>query len=93
MSIPKTSSGLKLLQQIRNEAHRFAITFHRSRRSKRIINSELTSIEGIGEATAEQLLKSLGSLSKIKKSDFSSIAEIVGKSKANIIIRYFNEKK
>jgi len=93
MSIPKTSSGLKLLQQIRNEAHRFAITFHRSRRIKRIINSELTSIEGIGEATAEQLLKSLGSLTKIKNADFNSLSEFVGKSKANIIIRYFNENK
>ncbi len=91
MSIPKTSSGLKLLQQIRNEAHRFAITFHRQRRSKRIINSELTNISGIGEATAEQLLKSFGSLKKIKASDFNSIAKVVGKSKANLIIRYFNE--
>ncbi len=91
ISIPKTSSGLKLLQQVRNEAHRFAITFHRQRRSKRIINSELTSIKGIGEATAKQLLKSFGSLKKIKSSDFNSIAEVVGKSKANILIRYFNE--
>jgi len=91
MSIPKTSSGLKLLQQVRNEAHRFAITFHRQRRSKRIINSELTNIVGVGEATAQQLLKSFGSLNKIKSSDFNSLAKVVGKSKANTIIRYFNE--
>ena len=91
MSIPKTSSGIKLLQQIRNEAHRFAITFHRQRRSKRIINSELTNIVGVGETIAKQLLKSFGSLKKIKNSDFNSLAEVIGKSKANIIIRYFNE--
>ncbi len=90
-SIPKTSSGLKLLQQIRDEAHRFAVTFHRLRRSKRIINSELTKIKGIGPATAQQLLKEFGSLDNIKQADFSLLAEKIGLNKANIIIRYFNE--
>ena len=65
-SIPKTSSGLKLIQQVRDEAHRFAITFHRNRRSKRTIQTELTAIEGIGPSTAEILLKELGSVNAVK---------------------------
>jgi excinuclease ABC subunit C len=66
-SIPKTSSGLKLLQRIRDEAHRFAITFHRSLRDKRILTSELEQIKGIGKKTAQKLLTSFGSVEKIKK--------------------------
>jgi excinuclease ABC subunit C len=90
--IPKTSSGLKLLQQIRDEAHRFAITFHRSRRSKRIIKSELTDIKGIGPETAKKLLTELGSVEAIKKSDIHKLSEIVGKQKAELLIEYFNEQ-
>ena len=90
--IPKTSSGLKLLQQIRDEAHRFAITFHRSRRSKRIIKSELTDIKGIGPETAKKLLSELGSVEAIKKSDIHKLSEIVGKQKAEILIQHFDEQ-
>lgn len=90
--IPKTSSGLKLLQQIRDEAHRFAITFHRSRRSKRIIKSELTDIKGIGPETARKLLSELGSVEAIKKSDIHKLSEIVGKQKAELLNEYFNEQ-
>jgi excinuclease ABC subunit C len=89
-SIPKTSSGLKLLQKIRDEAHRFAITFHISRRSKRTIKTELTDIKGIGEATAQKLLKVLGSVETIKKSDQKELAEVVGAQKAKLIKNYFN---
>ncbi len=91
-SIPKTSSGLKLLQKIRDEAHRFAITFHRSRRSKRTINTELTEIKGIGAATAQLLLKEFGSFSAIKKADIENLESIVGKKKAEIIQKYFKEQ-
>ncbi|MGH2574192.1 MAG: excinuclease ABC subunit UvrC, partial [Ignavibacteria bacterium] len=59
--IPKTSSGLKLLQRVRNEAHRFAITYHRKLRDKRTLTTELEEIEGIGKKTAEKLLKEFGS--------------------------------
>ena len=90
--IPKTSSGLKLLQQIRDEAHRFAITFHRSRRSKRIIKSELTDIKGIGPETAKKLLTELGSYEAIKKSDIHKLSEIVGKQKAELLIEHFNDQ-
>lgn len=88
--IPKTSSGLKLLQQVRDEAHRFAITFHRVRRSKRTIKSELTDIKGIGTETAKLLLEKLGSLEAIKKSTQQDLEEIVGKKKTEILLNHFN---
>ncbi len=92
-SIPKTSSGLKLLQQVRDEAHRFAITFHRNRRSKRTIQTELTGIKGIGPSTAKALLKELGSISSIKETNFEKLSGIVGKIKAEIILKYFEQNK
>jgi excinuclease ABC subunit C len=87
--IPKTSSGLKFLQQIRDEAHRFAITFHRQRRSKRIIKSELTDIKGIGNETAKLLLEKFGSLESIKKASRQELEEVVGKKKTEILLNYF----
>lgn len=66
-SIPKTSSGLKLLQRVRDEAHRFAITYHRKLREKRTIKSELDDIKGIGEKTRTKLLTEFGSVEKIKE--------------------------
>ncbi len=92
-SIPKTSSGLKLLQQIRDEAHRFAITFHRQRRSKRTITTELTWIKGIGKATAYQLLSELGSVEKIKNSNTESLSKIIGNKRAQLVSDYFKNKK
>ena len=91
-SIAKTSSGLKLLQQIRDEAHRFAITFHRKRRNKRTFTSELTTIKGIGPSTAQMLLKQLGSVSTIKKESLEKIVAVVGKKKAEIIFKYFKRE-
>ncbi len=87
--IPKTSSGLKLLQQVRDEAHRFAITFHRERRSKRTIKSELTDIKGIGTETAKLLLEKFGSLEGIKKSKIEDLENIVGKKKADLLKNHF----
>lgn len=92
-SIPKTSSGLKLLQQIRDEAHRFAVTFHRHRRSKRTIKTELTDIKGIGKATAQKLLKTLGSVEKIKQTDTATLNKLVGEQKANLIRGHYNQNK
>jgi excinuclease ABC subunit C len=92
-SIPKTSSGLKLLQQVRNEAHRFAITFHRDRRSKRTIKTELTDVKGIGPSTAQKLLKELGSLSAVKSAEPDKLAAIIGKQKADILVNHFEQKK
>jgi len=84
-SIPKTSSGLKLLQRVRDEAHRFAITFHRSLRDKRILKSELEDIKGIGKATAEKLLKDFSSVENIKeqiKNNFDEFEKKAGKKMA-----------
>jgi excinuclease ABC subunit C len=66
-NIPKTSAGLKLLQKIRDEAHRFAVTFHRTLREKRTLKTELTDIKGIGESTAKKLLTLFGSVDEIKR--------------------------
>jgi excinuclease ABC subunit C len=90
--IPKTSSGLKLLQQVRDEAHRFAITFHRSRRSKRTIKSELTDIKGIGTSIAKKLLETFGSFDSVKKSSYENLIKVVGKKKAEILLDYFSKE-
>ncbi len=91
--IPKTSSGLKLLQQVRDEAHRFAITFHRTRRSKRIIKTELTDIAGIGKETTKLLLQNFGSVDAIKNSSFDELIKVVGKKKAESLNSYFKGTK
>ncbi len=92
-TIPKTSSSLKLLQAVRDEAHRFAITFHRQRRSKRTFTSELLSIEGIGEKTAKKLLTDFESVDVIKKSSFDELAKSIGKAKAQLVYDYFHGGK
>lgn len=88
--IPKVSSSLKLLQQLRDEAHRFAITFHRTRRSKRTIKTELTGIPGIGEIIATKLLTKIGSVQKIKESTIEELTEIIGTKKASLVYNYYN---
>ena len=87
--IPLTSSSLKLLQQVRDEAHRFAITFHRERRSKRIITSELLSVKGIGPALTTKLLKEFGSVDAIRALGKERLAEVVGEKKADLLISHF----
>lgn len=90
-SIPKTSSGLKLLQHVRDEAHRFAITFHRDRRSKRTIKTELNDIKGIGPETAKRLLIAFGSVETIKSTSLDELSKVVGIKKAELVISYFKE--
>jgi excinuclease ABC subunit C len=90
-SIPKTSSGLKLLQHIRDEAHRFAITFHRNRRSKRTIKTELTDIKGIGPSTAKILLMELGSFAAVRTADKDTLTKLIGKKKTDILVEHFSE--
>jgi len=80
--IDKKSESLRLIQQIRNEAHRFAITFHRNTRSKNFVQSELTGIKGIGEKTSEKLLKHFGSVKKIKEATSEDIISLIGKANA-----------
>ncbi|MBR6972033.1 MAG: excinuclease ABC subunit C [Bacteroidales bacterium] len=80
--LDKNSPSLKLIMQLRDEAHRFGITFHRSLRSKRQTKSELTSIKGIGEATAKKLLQHFKSVARIKKASEEDLAAVIGKSAA-----------
>lgn len=87
------SPALHLVQRIRDEAHRFAISYHRVSRKKRIDNSELQNIDGIGSTTAVKLLKHFKSVKSIKSASLSELVEIVGNSKARIIDNYFASQK
>ncbi len=87
--LPRTSSALKLLQHIRDEAHRFAITFHRSLRQKRIISTQLTGIEGIGETKAVKLLREFGSVKGVQDASLEEVAKVVGAKAAQAIKNYF----
>jgi excinuclease ABC subunit C len=89
--LDKKSESLKIIQQLRNEAHRFGITFHRNKRSKAALGTELSTITGIGEKTSVELLKHFRSISKIKKASKKSLAEIVGNAKAQIIYNHYNK--
>ncbi len=88
--INKKSESLKLIQQARNEAHRFAITFHRNQRSKDFTSTELTRIPGIGEKTADKLLSHFKSVKKLKEAQLTEIQLIVGKSAALKVKKYFD---
>jgi len=87
--INKKSESLKVIQHARNEAHRFAITFHRNMRSKNFTTTELTNIPGIGEKTAEKLLTHFGSVKKIKAALFAELSEVVGDNAAKKLKTYF----
>ncbi len=88
-TIPKTSSSLKLLQHLRDEAHRFAITFHRKRRDGRTIKTELTEIEGIGPKLAEKLLLHFRSVTEVKNADILELSKVVGLAKAKLIEEHY----
>ena len=88
--LDKKSESLKIIQQLRNEAHRFGITLHRNKRSKAAINSELENIDGIGEKTAQELLKSFKSVKRIKEASLKNLVETVGASRAKKIYETFH---
>jgi excinuclease ABC subunit C len=89
--INKKSESLKLIQQARNEAHRFGITFHRNQRSKNFIKTELTEIPGIGAKTAEKLLQHFGSPARLREAEPAEIEKVVGKAAAGKVAGYFAE--
>jgi excinuclease ABC subunit C len=91
--IDKKSESLKLMQQLRNEAHRFAINFHRDQRSKNFIDSELTNISGIGEKTAQKLLSAFKSTKKIKEAPFAAIAAEIGNAAALKVVAHFEKSE
>lgn len=88
--LDKKSESLKLIQQLRNEAHRFGITFHRKKRSKDAISSALEDIEGIGDKTAEQVLKQFKSVKRIKEASLEELSDVIGWSKAKKIYESFH---
>ena len=91
LHINKKSESLKLIQQARNEAHRFAITFHRDQRSRNFIKTELTGIAGIGEKTAEKLLTHFGSLARVREAEHAAIEQLIGKAAAEKLRKHFEE--
>jgi excinuclease ABC subunit C len=90
--LDKRSPTLMVIQQIRDEAHRFGITHHRKRRSKGTIQTSLTGIEGIGEKTAEKLLRKFGSVERIKAAQKEEIATIIGNDKAQLLVKSLHQK-
>ncbi len=91
LHINKKSESLKLIQQARNEAHRFAITFHRDQRSRGFLGTELTEIPGIGPKTAAKLLQHFGSLAMVREASQEALSEVAGSSAADRIRAYFEE--
>lgn len=89
--LDKNSISLKIIQQLRNEAHRFGINFHRDKRSAGMLTSSLDLIKGIGPKSKEALLKHFGSVDEIRKSDINDIRKVIGESKAALLKQYFNE--
>ena len=87
------SDGLKLVRFIRDEVHRFGITFHRQKRSKGTFKNQLENIEGIGEKTMDTLLKHFRSVKNISKANADEIEKVIGKSKALLVLGFFNPKK
>lgn len=92
-SFPKEWEALKIFQRVRDEAHRFGITYHRKLRSKRVISSELDKVEGVGVKRKEMLLKEFGSVRKILAEDVESLARFVPKKVAENILNTLKEKK
>ncbi len=91
--LDKKSETLKIIQHLRNEAHRFGITFHRQKRSKSALDTELDSITGIGEITSIELLKHFRSVKRISEATKEELASIIGSSKATKVYNYYLSKK
>jgi excinuclease ABC subunit C len=91
--LPKASASLQLLQRIRDEAHRFAITYHRSLRARRTLQTELDLIKGVGEKRAKELLEAFGSVQGVKFATSEQLGEIVGEKVAENIKEYFEEAR
>ncbi len=88
--IDKKSETLKIIQHMRDEAHRFGITHHRSRRDKGTLKTSLTEIPGIGPEKARQLLKEFKSITRIKDSSIETLTPVIGKAKAELVYQYFH---
>ena len=89
--LDKKSETLKIIQQLRNEAHRFGIEHHRNRRSKTALNTELETIPGVGEKTIIELLKQFKSVKRISKADLQELEKVIGRSRANLVYNYYHK--
>ena len=92
MYLDKRSETLKIIQQIRDEAHRFGITHHRSRRDKGTLKTELTEIRGVSDTTAKKLLSHFKSVKNVKEASEAELTEVVGKAKAKLVLEFYREK-
>jgi excinuclease ABC subunit C len=90
--LDKRSESLKLIQYLRNEAHRFGITHHRNKRSKNLISSELDHIKGIGEKSKQKLFQHFKTINKIKQANLNQLCNVLDKSKAKLVFNYFHMK-
>ena len=90
IGIKDTSELFRVLTQLQDEVHRFAITFHREKRSKHALHSELDDIKGIGPKAKEKLLKGLKTVKNIKEAEIEQLAELIGQAKAVVIYQYFH---
>ena len=88
--LPRDSYALKLLQRIRDEAHRFAITFHRNTRGRRMRHSSLEEIPNVGEKAAKKLLKSFGTIAAIKQATVPELMQVVNRRAAESVYNYYN---
>ena len=88
--LDKKSETLKILQRVRDEAHRFGVKHHRTRRTNNTIKSELEEIPGVGEKTIELLLKKLKSVKRVKEANLETLEEILGKQKGKVVWEFFN---
>ena len=91
--IDRNSQALKLLQRLRDEAHRFGITFHRQKRSNAFIKSELEQIDGIGAKSLNALLKHFKTVANVRAASIEELAEVVGLARAKSIVNYFNQNE
>jgi len=88
--IDKNSESLKLIQQMRNEAHRFGITFHRLKRSGNMLKSEITNVSGLGESTLRKIWSKVNSLEEMKNLEHAQWVEILGEKKAKLLKTYLD---
>ena len=92
IGIPTNSELFKVLTQIQDEVHRFAISFHRDKRSKHQLHSELDDIKGIGSKSKEQLLQRFKTVKKLKEADIQELTEVIGSTRAMLLYNYFHSK-
>lgn len=92
IALPPESELFKILTQIQDEVHRYAISFHRDKRSKHALHSELDDIKGIGPKAKEALLSKFKSVKKVKEASIETLTEVLGPHKAEILVKYFTEK-